>query len=146
MSRYCKYKKQKGGKVNVDFAAPRVQHGSAEQAMKAQQHQENLASEQQVKKNALLSGGAVVVPQMTQGGAEGNAAIKGALKQELQAKANAEFDNPPPLKGGRRRRRTRRKRKRRSRKSRKKRTRRKRKRKRRKSRKKRKKSRRRRSR
>ena len=69
MSRYCKYKKQKGGAVPIDFAAPRVQHGSAEQAMMAQQNQQKIESQQQVRKNAMLSGGAVVVPQMTQGGA-----------------------------------------------------------------------------
>ena len=41
---------------------------------------------------------------MTQGGAEGNTAIKGSLKMDLQAK-ESKFDTPPPLKGGRRRRR-----------------------------------------
>ena len=105
MSRYCKYRKQKGGAVPIKFSPPRIQHGSAEQAMQAQQQQQKIADQQQMQKNALLAGGAVVVPQMTQGGAEGNTAIKGSLKMDLQAKADQEFDSPPPLKGGRRRRR-----------------------------------------
>ena len=115
-----KHRKQKGGKVKVDFKAPVVQHGSAEQAMQAQQQQTKLAGQQQVQKNAMLSGGAVVVPQMTQGGSDGNAAIKASLKQDLQAKADQEFDTPPPLKGGRRR--TRRKKRSKRRKSRRKRS------------------------
>lgn len=121
MSRYRKYRKQKGGAVKVAFKAPVVQHGSAEQAMQEQQQQTKLAGQQQAQKNAMLSGGSVVVPQMTQGGSEGNSAIKASLKQDLQAKADQEFDTPPKLKGGRRKR-TRRKKRNKRRKSRRKRT------------------------
>ena len=139
MPRYCKYRKLKGGSKDdvPTFKAPVVQHGSAEQAMQAQQQQSKLAGQQQVQKNAALAGGAVVVPQMTQGGSEGNNAIKGSVKMDLQAKADQKYDTPPPLKGGRRKTRRRRKRSRRK-KTRRKKTRRKKRKKRRRTRRKRK--------
>ena len=115
-----KRKKQKGGAVSLEFTLPKSQNTSALGEIKSVINKQKLDSENVSRLKNTMSGGAIVIPQMSQAGSEGNSLIKNVLDQQLKARAAAEFDseaqNIKPqgitTKGGRRKKRTKRKRRR----------------------------------
>ena len=144
-------KRQKGGKVSLEFDKPEVSNTSADGAIQGAMHKQAVSNKEvsELNKDFGQGGGGeeeVVVPQMSQAGESGNDTITSGIGKMLQGKADGELDNPSyaekpsgmPSGGCRKRRRKRRKTKRKSRKSKKRRRKKKRKtRKRRKSRRKR---------
>ena len=142
-------KRQKGGKVSLEFDKPEVSNTSASGAIQGAMHKQAESNKEvsQLNKDFGQGGGGeeeVVVPQMSQAGESGNDTITSGIEKMLQGRADGELDNPSYADksdgmpgGGRKRRRRRRKTKRKSRKSKKRRRKKRKTRKRRKSRRKR---------
>ena len=127
-----KSRKHRGG-ATMSVPKPSVSNTSASGAIQGSMNKQKAGNQEVANLNKQFSGGGsaedIVVPQMGQAGADGNATITGGVGATLQGSADGEFDNevnnsvkPDGMGGGRRRRR---KTKRKSRKSRRKRRRRK---------------------
>ena len=108
-----KNKKQKGGAEDLTFKMPMVSNVSAAGAIKGSMHKQQAGNKEMTELNKSMAGGAVVVPQMNQAGASGNASIAGGIGATLQGRADGKYDkdvyNKPepsgmPSRGGRRRR------------------------------------------
>jgi len=121
-----KTRKHRGGAVSLEFDKPEVSNTSASGAIQGAMHnqKESNANVTKLNKEFGQSGGSVVVPQMSQAGANGNKTITGGVQNTLQGRADAEFDKdvhnkpaPDGMPGGGRRRRRKRRTKRKSRKS-----------------------------
>lgn len=143
-------KRQKGGKVSLEFDKPEVSNTSAGGAIQGAMHKQAESNKEvaQLNKDFGQGGGGeeeVTVPQMAVAGESGNNTITSGIEKMLQGRADGELDNPSyadkpdgmPKSGGRKRRRKRRKTKRKSKKSKKRRRKKRKTRKRRKSRRKR---------
>ena len=122
-------KRQKGGKVSLDFVKPEVSNVSASGAIQQTMHKQSESNKEvaELNKDFGQGGGGekdVVVPQMSQAGTSGNDTITNGIGKMLQGRADGELDNPSYATkpsgmpgGGRKRRRRKRKTKRKSRKS-----------------------------
>ena len=124
--RKTRSRKQRGGEVSLAFEKPKLSNTSAGGAIQGAMHNQKESNTEVTKLNKEFgqSGGAVVVPQMSQAGENGNKTITGGVQNTLQGRADAEFDKdvhnkpaPDGMPGGGRRRRRKRKTKRKSRKS-----------------------------
>jgi len=124
--RKTRRRKQRGGEVSLEFEKPLVSNTSAGGAIQGAMHNQKESNAEITKLNKQFgqNGGSVVVPQMSQAGANGNKTITGGVQNTLQGRADAEFDKdvhnkpvPDGMPGGGRRRRRKRKTKRKSRKS-----------------------------
>tara|TARA_B110000971_G_C19992750_1_gene492736 strand:+ start:58 stop:516 length:459 start_codon:yes stop_codon:yes gene_type:complete len=127
-----KSRKHRGG-AGMVIPKPSISNTSASGAIQGMMNKQKAGNQEVADLNKQFSGGGpvedIVVPQMGQAGAAGNATITGGIASTLQGGADGEFDNDvhktalsDGMGGGRRRRR---KTKRKSRKSRRKRRRRK---------------------
>jgi len=127
-----KSRKHRGG-AGMVIPKPSISNTSTSGAIQGMMNKQKAGNQEVADLNKQFSGGGpvedIVVPQMGQAGADGNATITGGVGATLQGGADGEFDNdvnnsvkPDGMGGGRRRRR---KTKRKSRKSRRKRRRRK---------------------
>jgi len=114
-----KRKKQKGGAEDLTFKMPMVSNVSAAGAIKGSMHKQQAGNKEMTELNKSMAGGAVVVPQMGQAGASGNASIAGGIGATLQGRADGKYDKdvynkpaPSGMPGGGRRRRKKKTRKR----------------------------------
>ena len=101
-------KYQYGGKVKVDFPMPEVQHGTTQDALKAQQESTKKANDEQLAMNKSGGSKAITVPQLgSAAGDAGNEEIANQIAIVNQGKADQEFDKeapvvPKPKSGGKR--------------------------------------------
>ena len=78
--------------MSLEFTLPKSQNTSAGE-IKSVINKQKLDSENVSRLKNTMSGGAIVIPQMSQAGSEGNSLIKNVLDQQLKARAAAEFDS-----------------------------------------------------